>query len=106
MPTNVYPVREGFLYMAIGSDVQWRRLTERPRFASLGTEERTVLAVPSYDFDQDVLDLHADELPALEERCLYWVFALRRPQVRLVVVTSLPIPDAVADKLRKLAGAS
>ncbi|HEU4351161.1 MAG TPA: CoA transferase [Burkholderiales bacterium] len=40
VPTNVYPVREGFLYMAIGSDVQWRRLTERPRFASLGTEER------------------------------------------------------------------
>ncbi|HEY5896779.1 MAG TPA: CoA transferase [Burkholderiales bacterium] len=41
VPTNVYPVRDGFLYMAIGSDVQWRRLTtERPRFASLATEER------------------------------------------------------------------
>jgi crotonobetainyl-CoA:carnitine CoA-transferase CaiB-like acyl-CoA transferase len=26
--------------MAIGSDVQWRRLTERPKFASLATEER------------------------------------------------------------------
>jgi itaconate CoA-transferase len=40
VPTNVYPVREGFLYMAIGSDVQWRRLTERPKFASLASEER------------------------------------------------------------------
>jgi crotonobetainyl-CoA:carnitine CoA-transferase CaiB-like acyl-CoA transferase len=40
VPTNVYPVREGFLYMAIGSDVQWRRLTARPHFASLATEER------------------------------------------------------------------
>lgn len=40
VPTNVYPVRDGFLYMAIGSDVQWRRLTAMPRFASLGTEER------------------------------------------------------------------
>jgi itaconate CoA-transferase len=40
VPTNVYPVRDGFLYMAIGSDVQWRRLTALPRFASLGTEER------------------------------------------------------------------
>ena len=40
VPTNVYPVRDGFLYMAIGSDVQWRRLTARPRFASLATEER------------------------------------------------------------------
>ncbi len=40
VPTNVYPVRDGFLYMAIGSDVQWRRLTALERFASLGTEER------------------------------------------------------------------
>ncbi len=40
VPTNVYPVREGFLYMAIGSDVQWRRLVARPHFASLATEER------------------------------------------------------------------
>ena len=40
VPTNVYPVRDGFLYMAIGSDVQWRRLAALPRFASLATEER------------------------------------------------------------------
>jgi len=40
VPTNVYPVRDGFLYMAIGSDVQWRRLTAMLRFASLATEER------------------------------------------------------------------
>jgi len=40
VPTNIYPVRDGFLYLAIGSDVQWRRLTERPCFAALATEER------------------------------------------------------------------
>ena len=40
VPTNVYPGRDGFFYMAIGSDVQWRRLTGLPRFASLATEER------------------------------------------------------------------
>lgn len=40
VPTNVYPARDGYLYMAIGSDVQWRRLTGLPRFASLATEER------------------------------------------------------------------
>ena len=27
VPTNVYPARDGFFYMAIGSDAQWRRLT-------------------------------------------------------------------------------
>jgi len=40
VPTNVYPASDGFFYMAIGSDVQWRRLTALPRFASLATEAR------------------------------------------------------------------
>jgi crotonobetainyl-CoA:carnitine CoA-transferase CaiB-like acyl-CoA transferase len=40
VPTNVYPARDGFFYMAIGSDVQWQRLTSLPRFATLATEER------------------------------------------------------------------
>ena len=26
IPTNVYPTRDGFVYLAIGSDVQWKRL--------------------------------------------------------------------------------
>ena len=41
VPTNVYPTRDGYFYMAIGSDVQWRRLIELPRFRSLATEQRT-----------------------------------------------------------------
>jgi crotonobetainyl-CoA:carnitine CoA-transferase CaiB-like acyl-CoA transferase len=41
VPTNLYPARDGYFYMAIGSDVQWLRLTELPRFRSLATVERT-----------------------------------------------------------------
>jgi len=40
VPTNVFPARDGFLYMAIGSDGQWRRLTAMTRFASLASEQR------------------------------------------------------------------
>ncbi|MDH4323188.1 MAG: CoA transferase [Betaproteobacteria bacterium] len=40
VPTNVYPARDGLFYMAIGSDVQWRRLTALPRFAALGVQAR------------------------------------------------------------------
>jgi itaconate CoA-transferase len=40
VPTNVYPARDGFFYMAIGSDVQWRRLTALPRFAALASDAR------------------------------------------------------------------
>lgn len=41
IPTNVYPTADGFIYMAIGSDVQWRRLTEIPYFAPVANAART-----------------------------------------------------------------
>jgi len=40
IPTNVYPTADGFIYMAIGSDVQWKRLTELPKFAAIGNPAR------------------------------------------------------------------
>lgn len=40
IPTNVYPTADGFIYMAIGSDVQWKRLTELPKFAAVGNAVR------------------------------------------------------------------
>jgi itaconate CoA-transferase len=40
IPTNVYPAADGFVYMAIGSDVQWRRLTAIGKFVSLATPMR------------------------------------------------------------------
>jgi crotonobetainyl-CoA:carnitine CoA-transferase CaiB-like acyl-CoA transferase len=40
IPTNVYPTRDGFIYMAIGSDVQWQRLTEIPAFAPVANPQR------------------------------------------------------------------
>ncbi|MCX7167357.1 MAG: CoA transferase [Rhodocyclales bacterium] len=40
IPTNVYPTADGFIYMAIGSDVQWRRLTEITYFAPVANAVR------------------------------------------------------------------
>jgi crotonobetainyl-CoA:carnitine CoA-transferase CaiB-like acyl-CoA transferase len=40
IPTNVYPTSDGYVFLAIGSDVQWRRLTAIPKFASVGNEVR------------------------------------------------------------------
>ncbi|HRI17050.1 MAG TPA: CoA transferase [Burkholderiaceae bacterium] len=40
IPTNVYPARDGFIYLAIGSDVQWRRLTATTTFAPVANEAR------------------------------------------------------------------
>jgi itaconate CoA-transferase len=40
IPTNVYPARDGFVYLAIGSDVQWRRLCAIPKFATVANAVR------------------------------------------------------------------
>jgi len=40
VPTNVYPTRDGYVYVAIGNDVQWSRLTALPRFAGLASAAR------------------------------------------------------------------
>jgi crotonobetainyl-CoA:carnitine CoA-transferase CaiB-like acyl-CoA transferase len=35
IPVNAYPTSDGFIYMALGSDAQWRRFADSPLFASL-----------------------------------------------------------------------
>ncbi len=38
IPVNAYRTKDGFIYMAIGSDAQWSRITKKALFASLDQE--------------------------------------------------------------------
>ncbi len=38
IPVNAYKTADGFIYMAIGSDAQWNRITKKPMFAPLDEE--------------------------------------------------------------------
>ncbi len=38
IPVNAYPTADGFVYVAIGSDAQWRRFASHPTFAALDQE--------------------------------------------------------------------
>lgn len=40
IPTNAYPASDGFVFMAIGADGQWKRLTEIAKFAAIANEVR------------------------------------------------------------------
>ncbi|MFO1402621.1 MAG: CoA transferase [Steroidobacteraceae bacterium] len=40
IPTGVYPASDGFVYVAIGSDLQWQRLTALAPFVSLARASR------------------------------------------------------------------
>jgi crotonobetainyl-CoA:carnitine CoA-transferase CaiB-like acyl-CoA transferase len=40
VPVNVYPTSDGYLYLAVGNDVQWARLTSLEAFRSLAAPSR------------------------------------------------------------------
>lgn len=40
IPTNAYPALDGFVFVAIGNDLQWKRLTQIPKFASIANDNR------------------------------------------------------------------
>lgn len=40
IPCNAYPTRDGYVYVAIGNDLQWRRLTDIPKFRSVANDVR------------------------------------------------------------------
>jgi itaconate CoA-transferase len=80
IPTNVYPASDGFVYLAIGSDVQWKRLTESSKFACIANSvrvtnegrhieqeaiHRDIAAVTiRYPVDEILADLRAATIPA------------------------------------------
>jgi crotonobetainyl-CoA:carnitine CoA-transferase CaiB-like acyl-CoA transferase len=39
VPVNVYPTDDGFVYITVGNDAQWKRLTSLEAFADLGKPE-------------------------------------------------------------------
>jgi crotonobetainyl-CoA:carnitine CoA-transferase CaiB-like acyl-CoA transferase len=41
IPVNAYPTKDGFVFMAIGSDAQWHRFTQQSMFASLDDKKYT-----------------------------------------------------------------
>ncbi len=40
VPSNVYKTKDGYIYVAIGNDLQWQRLTEIPAFRRIAAEQR------------------------------------------------------------------
>ncbi len=56
IPTNVYPTRDGFIYLAVGSDAQWKRLTETAMFAPVARPAR----ITNAGRQQNRIDLRRD----------------------------------------------
>jgi len=40
IPTNAYPTNDGYIYVAIGNDIQWQRFTDMEKFTAVANEAR------------------------------------------------------------------
>ncbi len=99
VPTNVYPTRDGFLYMAIGSDVQWRRLTEQPRFASLASEARVTNEGRTRDRQNLKRDIAALTAALDAEQVMADLRAAKIPHARINGVTAVRELEALRGRL-------
>jgi len=116
IPTNVYPTRDGFVYLAIGSDVQWQRLTAIPQFAGVanavrvtnegrGQQRDTIyrdMAAATMRYDSEALlrDLAAATIPATRILDVRQVRELLQRQGKLTRTT---LPDASTLRLPPMA---
>jgi crotonobetainyl-CoA:carnitine CoA-transferase CaiB-like acyl-CoA transferase len=116
IPTNVYPSRDGYVYLAIGSDVQWRRLTAIPKFAPVANEvratnegrhaereaiHRDMAAVTrQYTSGEILADLGAATIPATRILDLRQVIELPQLRDRLTRTT---MPDGRVVRMQPMA---
>jgi crotonobetainyl-CoA:carnitine CoA-transferase CaiB-like acyl-CoA transferase len=99
VPTNVYPARDGFFYMAIGSDVQWQRLTALPRFASLASEARKTNEGRIGDRSRLQRDIAALTATLTLEEAMADLRAATIPHARINSVQSVRELDALRSRL-------
>src|SRR5262249_48874386 len=107
---------DGFVYMAIGSDVQWRRFTAIPKFTAVGNEVRATnegrhkeresihrdiaAAMNQHPVEEILADLRSATIPATR------IFDIRQvrelPQLREKLTRSA-MPDGRAIRMQPMA---
>jgi crotonobetainyl-CoA:carnitine CoA-transferase CaiB-like acyl-CoA transferase len=101
IPTNVYPARDGFVYLAIGSDVQWRRLTAIPKFAAVANEVRRT----NEGRHAQRADIHRDMAAVTARHTIDEILADLRdatiPAARILDVRQVRELPALRDKLTR-----
>lgn len=99
IPTNVYPARDGFIFMAIGSDVQWKRLTALPRFSAVANAARVTNEGRHRERKQIHLDMAAATAGSTVEEILADLRAATIPATRILDIRQVRELPQLRDKL-------
>ncbi len=101
IPTNVYPTKDGFIYLALGSNPQWRRLTEIPKFATLAGEHRDSNAKRYADRTAIYRDLAAVTARHTTGEIEADMTAAKLPNARINTIEQVRYLDALQGKMTK-----
>jgi phenylsuccinyl-CoA transferase len=101
IPTNAYPTSDGFIFMAIGSDVQWRRLTAIGRFQSLGNDMRLTNAGRHVERAAIHADIAAITARAGADAIAADFRAAQIPHAPIQTIAQVAAMEAVASRLTR-----
>ena len=99
VPTNVYPTRGNFVYVAVGSNTQWQKLVAMPPFVSLD-EPRLANAAGRYEHRQEIYRRIGEITATLEEAEFKALLAgAGLPHNVINTVTQAMVEPAIAARL-------
>ncbi len=99
IPTNAYPTKDGFVYLAIGNDVQWQRMTEIPKFKSLANETRKTNEGRHRERQSLYVDIGALTSKYTTDELVDNFMAATIPHARINDIPQVATLDAIRDKL-------
>jgi crotonobetainyl-CoA:carnitine CoA-transferase CaiB-like acyl-CoA transferase len=103
IPTNVYPAKDGFIYLAIGSDVQWRRLTGSEKFKSLANDVRATNEGRHIERNSIHRDMAAVTINYMADELLSDLRAATIPATKIFDIRQVRELPQLADKLTRTA---
>ncbi len=99
IPVNTYPTADGFVFIAIGNDAQWKRLTRLPGFSDLENEVRATNAGRSEERDAIHLELAACTERVSTAALQQMLDAARIPHAPILTIAQVRDLDAISSKL-------
>jgi crotonobetainyl-CoA:carnitine CoA-transferase CaiB-like acyl-CoA transferase len=103
IPTNVYPAADGFVYLAIGSDAQWRRFTGITKFSSIRNELRKTNAGRHQEREAIYRDIAAVTMRHPSDELLADLRAATIPATKILDVRQARALPQLAAKLTRTA---
>jgi crotonobetainyl-CoA:carnitine CoA-transferase CaiB-like acyl-CoA transferase len=101
IPTNAYRTKDGFVFIAVGNDVQWRRLTSIPWFAGAANATRAT----NEGRHKERPDIHRDLAAVMAEHTTSELVAeFRKATIVHAVINTIPqvqALEALAGKLTR-----